>query len=269
MNKENSIAPPSLFDSGDIGAGTTSTTIQLKALQKSLLDFLYEGFYLVFLLKNGYIPQSASQLQTQLNDFLSTFENQARRASFSAENIYDVKYAFCALVDETIMIQQTAGMESVKAKWEVSPLQLSLFGSQLAGEKFFSMLENLRAQGAERLAELEVFHYCLLLGFQGKYRLEAPEKINYLIARLSDEIDYLKGKKKEFSPFWAIPDQIRHVIRGEIPVKLILILLTLFAAIAFSGIRYVLTQQRVNAMLPFSHVIAAPQQQAHLTIYLP
>lgn len=267
MSKESSLAP-SLFDDGEIGTGT-SAPVQLKPVQKSLLDFLYEGFYLVFLLKNGYIPHSASQLQSQLIDFLANFENQARRAIFSAENIHDVKYAFCALVDETIMIQQTAEMETIKAKWEVSPLQLSLFGSQLAGEKFFNTLENLRAQGVERLAALEVFHYCLLLGFQGKYRLEAPEKINYLIARLTDEIDFLKGKKKEFSPFWAIPDQIRHVIRSEIPVGLILIMLTIFAAIAFSGIHYVLVQHRIKTMTPFSEVIAAPQQQAHLTIYLP
>lgn len=267
MSKESSLAP-SLFDDGEIGTGT-SAPVQLKPVQKSLLDFLYEGFYLVFLLKNGYIPHSASQLQSQLIDFLANFENQARRAIFSAENIHDVKYAFCALVDETIMIQQTAEMETIKAKWEVSPLQLSLFGSQLAGEKFFNTLENLRAQGVERLAALEVFHYCLLLGFQGKYRLEAPEKINYLIARLTDEIDFLKGKKKEFSPFWAIPDQIHHVIRSEIPVGLILIMLTIFAAIAFSGIHYVLVQHRIKTMTPFSEVIAAPQQQAHLTIYLP
>lgn len=268
MSKDSSLAP-SLFDDGDIGIGTTSISMQFKPVQKSLLDFLYEGFYLVFLLKNGYVPQSASQLQNQLNDFLTSFENQARRASFSAENIYDVKYAFCALVDETIMVQQIPAMESIKAKWEVSPLQLSLFGSQLAGEKFFNLLETLRAQGLERLAALEVFHYCLLLGFQGKYRLEAPEKINYLIARLSDEIDYLKGKKKEFAPFWAIPDQIRHVLRGEIPVGLILVLLALSAALAFSGIHYLLSQQRIKAMTPYSQVIAAPQQQAHLTIYLP
>jgi type VI secretion system protein ImpK len=267
MIKESSLAP-SLFDSGEIGTGANST-VQLKPVQKSLLDFLYEGFYLVFLLKNGYVPQSASQLQTQLNGFLDNFENQARRNNFTAENIYDVKYAFCALVDETIMVQQSSNMQDIKAKWEVSPLQLSLFGSQLAGEKFFSILENLRAQGLDRLPALEVFHYCLLLGFQGKYRLEAPEKINYLIARLSDEIDYLKGKKKEFSPFWAIPDQIRHVIRNEIPVGLILVLLSIFALIAFSGIHYVLAQNREKNMAPFSQMISAPQQQAHLTIYLP
>lgn len=266
MQKEQSM--PSLFDHGELGQGARNT-IPLKAVQKSLLDYLYEGFYLVFLLKNAYLPQSASELQTQLTEFLSRFDGQARRAGFSAENIHDVKYAFCALVDETIMVQQSPSAESVKAAWELSPLQLKLFGSQLAGERFFVVLEDLRAQGVERLPALEVFHYCLLLGFQGKYRLEAPEKINYLIARLGDEIDYLKGKKREFAPFWAIPDQIRHVIRGEIPIGLILTILLGFSIIAFSGIYYALAKDRQKALAPFSHVIAAPEQQANISIYLP
>lgn len=266
MQKENSM--PSLFDHGEIGQGAR-TSMPLKAVQKSLLDYLYEGFYLVFLLKNAYVPQSASDLQMQLTELLGRFDSQARRAGFSAENIHDVKYAFCALVDETIMVQQSLTLDSVKATWELSPLQLKLFGSQLAGEKFFTILEDLRAQGAERLPALEVFHYCLLLGFQGKYRLEAPEKINYLIARLGDEIDYLKGKKREFAPFWAIPDQIRHVIRGEIPIGLILIVLLFFSVIAFSGIHYLLAKDRQSALAPFSNIIAAPEQQANISIYFP
>jgi type VI secretion system protein ImpK len=72
---------------------------------------------------------------------------------------------------------------------------LSLFGSQLAGYRFFEILEQIRSKGKERLASLEVFHYCLLLGFQGKYRLESIESLNHLVARVGDEIDYLKGKK--------------------------------------------------------------------------
>jgi type VI secretion system protein ImpK len=101
--------------------------------------------------------------------------------------------------------------------WLISPLQLSLFGSQLAGYQFFEKLEVIRSHGQKRLAALEVFHYCLLLGFQGKYRLEAIETLNLLIARVGDEIDFLKGKKAAFSPFSTIPDQIKHVIHRELP----------------------------------------------------
>ena len=60
----------------------------------------------------------------------------------------------------------------------------------------FEILEQLRSKGKARLASLEVFHYCLLLGFQGKYRIESIESLNHLVARVGDEIDYLKGKRQ-------------------------------------------------------------------------
>ena len=59
---------------------------------------------------------------------------------------------------------------------ELQSLQLHLFGDHLASENFFHRLEELRVQGASQLPSLEVYHYCLLLGFEGKYRLEGPEK---------------------------------------------------------------------------------------------
>ena len=52
-----------------------------------------------------------------------------------------------------------------------------LFGDQLAGENFFNRLESLRARGSAHLQALEVFHMCLLLGFQGRYIIEGSEKL--------------------------------------------------------------------------------------------
>lgn len=259
---------PSLFASGEIGYGSTGD-FTARIAQRSLVDFLYDGFYLIFLLRNGYVPDSAVSLREKLMELLSSFERQARRADFSADNIHDAKYAYCALVDETLMTQRSPELEAVQAEWGCAPLQLSLFGSQLAGEQVFTMLETLRAQGAMRLPALEVFHFCLLLGFHGKYRLEAPEKINYLIARLGDEITFLKGKKQPFAPFWAIPDQVKHAIRGELPLAMVLLLLCAMTIAAFIGLNVYLHHQGQQVLAPFSHLIAMPEQQANVTIYLP
>ncbi len=259
---------PSLFANGEIGHGSTGD-FTARIAQRSLVDFLYDGFYLIFLLRNGYVPESAISLREKLMELLSSFERQARRADFSADNIHDAKYAYCALVDETLMTQRSPEYEAVQAEWGCAPLQLSLFGSQLAGEQVFTMLETLRAQGAMRLPALEVFHFCLLLGFHGKYRLEAPEKINYLIARLGDEITFLKGKKQPFAPFWAIPDQVKHAIRGELPLAMVLLLLSVMTIGAFIGLKVYLHHHGQQVLAPYSHLIAMPEQQANVTIYLP
>lgn len=39
-------------------------------------------------------------------DLLNRFEHQAKKLQFSPEDIHDAKYAYCALLDETIVTQQ-------------------------------------------------------------------------------------------------------------------------------------------------------------------
>ena len=260
---------PSLFDDGKIGSGLPKSEQQNKLQVTNLIDLLHDGFYLVFLIRNRYIPSNPTEFREKILELLNRFEQQAKRLQFTADDIHDAKYAFCALIDETIATQQDATYFNLQNSWLISPLQLSLFGSQLAGYRFFEILEQIRSKGKERLASLEVFHYCLLLGFQGKYRLESIESLNHLVARVGDEIDYLKGKKAAFSPFAAIPDQIKHIIHHELPFFWILIFLLLFALLTFAGLKYLLSTQNETALMPYQNVISAPAEEAHITIHLP
>ncbi|MGR0306140.1 type IVB secretion system protein IcmH/DotU [Acinetobacter beijerinckii] len=260
---------PSLFDDGKIGSGLPKSEQQNKLQVTNLIDLLHDGFYLVFLIRNRYIPSNPTEFREKILELLNRFEQQAKRLQFTADDIHDAKYAFCALIDETIATQQDASYFNLQNSWLISPLQLSLFGSQLAGYRFFEILEQIRSKGKERLASLEVFHYCLLLGFQGKYRLESIESLNHLVARVGDEIDYLKGKKAAFSPFAAIPDQIKHIIHHELPFFWILIFLLLFALLTFAGLKYLLSTQNETALMPYQNVISAPAEEAHITIHLP
>ena len=230
---------------------------------------MHDGFYIVFMIKNQYVPENAEQFREKIMDQLNRFEHQAKKLQFSAEDIHDAKYAYCALLDETIVTQQDPSFFNLQNSWLISPLQLSLFGSQLAGYRFFDILEQIRARGKDRLPALEVFHYCLLLGFQGKYRIESIESLNHLVARVGDEIDYLKGKKAAFSPFAGLPDQIKNIIHKELPFTWILLFLLLFALLAFSGLRYMLGKHEDTAMAKYQNVISAPAEQAHITIHLP
>lgn len=261
---------PSLFDDGQIGSGLNQSNANPKITQATnLVDLLHDGFYIVFMIKNQYVPANVEAFREKILDLLNRFEVQAKKLQFSAEDIHDSKYAFCALLDETIVTQQDPNFFNLQNSWLISPLQLSLFGSQLAGYRFFEFLENIRSRGKDRLAALEVYHYCLLLGFQGKYRIESIESLNHLVARVGDEIDYLKGKKAAFSPFAALPDQIKNIIHNELPFLWILIFLLLFAILAFTGFRYMLSKQENAALSQYQNVISAPIEQANITIHLP
>ncbi len=251
---------PSLSSQGPLpGIAPASTTPQ------SLLDLMADGFYLLLLLKRGQLPREAEPFMQSVQKFLDGVERGAIKLGISGEDIYAAKYAFCASVDEAVLSQPSALHEA----WERNPLQLRLFGEHLAGERFFDKLEELRRQGAPRLPSLEVFHYCLLLGFEGKYRLEGPEKLGYLTARLGDEIVYLKGKRTPFAPHWPPPDNFSHALRRVVPLWLPAALVAAFGVAGFFGLRFYLDHQTRERLAAYHDVIQMPQRTAHITITLP
>lgn len=261
---------PSLFDDGQIGIGINPVAAENKmANTANLIDLMHDGFYIVFLLKNQYVPSNAESFREKILTLLNRFEGQARKLHFSSDDIQDAKYAYCALLDETIVTQQDARFFDLQNNWMMCPLQLSLFGSQLAGYRFFEKMDEIRSKGKDRLTALEVYHYCILLGFHGKYRLESIENLNVLASRVGDEIDFLKGKKASFSPFANLPDQIKHIIHHELPFFWILIFWMLFAFTAFAGLKYMLSNQENSSLAKYQNVISAPAEQAYIKIYLP
>lgn len=260
---------PSLLESGEVASKVSVTGIQNRVTSYSLVDLMYDGFYLVFLLRNHYFTNDPVRFRQKVYQFLDTFERDAKKKGFLSDDIHEAKYSYCALIDETIMTSQDSDFENLKEAWELNPLQLDLFGSQVAGDEFFERLDKLREQGAKHLPALEVYHYALLLGFQGRYRLEAPEKIRYLIARLGDEIEHLRGNKNEFSPFWAIPDHIKHTLTSETPLWVIFMALGLLLAALF-GALYVITGNHTHEQLAgYQNIIQENKEQAHISIFLP
>ncbi|MGV2292980.1 type IVB secretion system protein IcmH/DotU [Trinickia sp. YCB016] len=255
---------PSLFG-GSMPSAPPAPVSEPNYQARSLLDLLYDGFFMLFLLKNGHEPGDAGEFGARIQSFLGDFERGAKKLNVAADDVYAAKFAFCAAVDESVL----SSTFKIRADWERKPLQLVLFGEQLAGEKFYQHLEECRAQGAARLQSLEVFHMCLLLGFQGKYLLEGPEKLAYLTARLGDEIAHLKGKRAPFAPHWPLPDQVAHRLKHEVPMWAVGAVFALIALGAFIGLNAYLRDSTAKTLAPYSQLIKAGAEQANLTISLP
>lgn len=232
---------------------------------RSLLELMADGFYLLMLLKRGQLPGDEAGFVAAVQRFLDGVERGAMKLEIPSEDVYAAKYAFCAAVDEAMLAQPS----SLREAWERNPLQLRLFGEHLAGEHFFDRLEQLRAQGAPRLPSLEVYHYCLLLGFEGKYRLEGPEKLGYLIARLGDEIVYLKGKRTGFAPHWAPPDRIAHALRRVMPLWAPAAVLAVVGLGGYFGLGTLLARNTDQQLAAYHEVVQLPGRTAHLTVTLP
>jgi type VI secretion system protein ImpK len=243
----------------------TDAAAPAAAAPQTLLDLMYDGFYALFMLKNGNGPQDDAAFARKMTQFLDDFGRNARRQNASPDDVDAAKYAFCAAVDE-IILRSTF---TIRDAWERRPLQLQLFGDQLAGENFFERLEQLRARGAQHLQALEVFHMCLLLGFQGRYILEGTEKLNYLTARLGDEIAHMKGRRGGFAPHAERPDHIRHKLRSDLPLWVLYSVFGLICVLGYAGLRTSLGRASEARMNAYGDVVKMAPRAANLTITLP
>jgi type VI secretion system protein ImpK len=256
-------AAPSLFSSTPLSVPPASTTAA--QTEHSLLDLMYDGFYLLFLLKNKSLPQDEAHFVVQIKKFLGDFEKGAKRLDATADEIFDAKYAFCAAVDE--MLLRSSG--KIRESWERHPLQLIMFGEQLAGENFFNKLDALRSQGKARVQVLEVFHMCLLLGFQGKYLLEGPEKLAYLTARLGEEIAAMRGQRRSFAPHWELPDRVAHTLKRDLPVWVMASAFALLALVGFLIVSWSLGTYTSDTLGRYGGVVKLAPKVANITITLP
>ena len=212
------------------------TNVRAQPHGLTLKDLLEDGVYLLFLLRSGNPPQSTTEFNKRIEGFLSQFEKHARNLGKPQQAISDAKYAFCALMDEIILSSEF----SIREDWERAPLQLRMFGEHLAGERFFDKLEMLRTDPIQNIEALEVFHTCLLLGFQGKYLLEGSEKLSYLITRVNQEIIHARGGKADFAPNWKLPQRFQQYVRHELPLWLFFALLGIVATIVFVAYTWLL-----------------------------
>ena len=226
---------------------------------KNLQELMEDGIYLLFLLRNGNAPNSLAEFNKRIDQFLDQFETNARNLGKLPAAVSDAKYAFCALMDESIL----SSSFPIREDWERAPLQLRLFGEHLAGERFFDKLEALRIDPVANVEVLEVFYMCLLLGFQGKYLLEGSEKLNYLVSRLGQEITHARGGRNEFAPNWKLPQRFQHYIRNELPLWLFFALLAVVGATIFMLFQWFLQADvEVLAQTQARPVLSSPANHA-------
>ena len=162
------------------------------------------------LLRSGAGSGDPVHVRRDLEMLLAQFEHQAHSRDKRPEAVWEAKYAICALADEILLSADAP----FRLEWEKAPLQLTFFGEHLAGEGFFRRLEAFRRDPATSWEVLEVYHACLLLGFQGKYRLEDPGRLDWLVSQVGQEIVRVRGEGPAFAPHAALPSRFRAPGRG-------------------------------------------------------
>lgn len=109
-------------------------------------------------------------LYQRMRSFIDRSMRRASELGFSQQDVQDIGYALVALTDELVM---SKGGE-LRDYWLPRSLQLQLFNTNVAGEGFFTNLNNVR-HDPSRMEVLKVYYLCLLFGFQGQYRVRGGE----------------------------------------------------------------------------------------------
>jgi type VI secretion system protein ImpK len=182
--------------------------------KKDLITFAGPIFDMVLRIKAGIVAPS-NDLRPKMIGMLDEFEKRAERYKFNHKIVQVSKFALASFFDETILTNNFP----LKIEWEKYPLQLELFGEQLAGNKFFEKLESMLKQIEVTQDAVEVYYYSMLLGFKGRYAIYEQDKLLSIMQETANALVKVgKIKPVELSPHWLANDQPKPPEKRGMPI---------------------------------------------------
>lgn len=106
-------------------------------------------------------------LRQRLIDQVRHFEKNSQRAGLPYEVIVGARYCLCTALDEAAALTPWGS----RGVWPGNGLLVTFHNETWGGEKFFQLLAKLSQNPREHIYLLELINYCLLLGFEGRYRV--------------------------------------------------------------------------------------------------
>ena len=179
-------------------------------------DLLVLGTYL----KEAKDLGSPEHLRTRLHHLFRVAEDQGKSAGIHSDAYTQARYAVTAYIDEMIISSRWANRE----QWSARPLQYDFFGEYVAGEGFFSHVDTIRRSLPLNTDLLEVYGLCLILGFEGQYRIHEREKLRGLIEDVTREVQAKRGDVPALSPHGERPEELlTELVKRELPVWVVLV----------------------------------------------
>jgi type VI secretion system protein ImpK len=180
-----------------------------------LVDLASEWFAMVVALKRVASLPDAGALRVKALELKAKFEQDAREGGFSAADTESAVFALVAFFDETVLNSSGPARDA----WISRPLQLELFGQNVAGEEFFDRLDKLRRERESRIEALDVYYCCLAFGFAGKFKLAGPEKVKALLAEVERDVAAVRGTaKRPLAPHALRQDEFGSDVAAGIPI---------------------------------------------------
>jgi type VI secretion system protein ImpK len=170
-------------------------------------------------LRNSVQQADVAALRKEMAEQLRRFEDLALRLGARAGDVTGARYVLCALIDETVMTTPWGSAST----WSTNSLLNEFHSETWGGEKFFTILDRVRADPHKFTALLKLIDVCLLLGFEGKYRVleGGREKLADLRVELGRLLrQHGKPPPRELSASWQGLQQTRS-LRHYVPLWIV------------------------------------------------
>lgn len=142
---------------------------------KTIVEWAKPVFEMGLAIKDGGYSDAES-LQKALLASVDEFGQKISAQGATKAMVEECRYALLAWLDEIVFSESIFSID-----WFSFSLVMKEFEDPAAGVHFFTRLEKLH-QLNDRLEVLKLYGFCLLLGFQGRYRLENTVELKNIIA---------------------------------------------------------------------------------------
>lgn len=122
---------------------------------------------LIAQLRNSVERADVRALRQQVVEEIDRFEQVTQKDGVEAGDIIAARYILCATVDETVLMTPWGS----RSEWSSNSLLNQFHNETWGGEKVFNILDRISADAAKKLSLLLLIHSCLMLGFEGRFRV--------------------------------------------------------------------------------------------------
>jgi len=176
-------------------------------------------------------------LRQSLIDEIRLFEQRCKQAGLPFEMIIGARYCVCSALDEAAA-QTPWGTRGV---WSGNGMLVTFHNESWGGEKFFQLLSRISQSPQQHLWLLEIIHYCLLLGYEGRYRgsEKGRAQCDSLRARLKALIDETRAQQTtESMPLVQVHPLVNTLARPMVPLWACAMLVALIGCLIYSGLNW-------------------------------
>lgn len=176
-------------------------------------------------------------LRQLLIEEIRQFEQRCKQAGLPFEMIIGARYCLCSVLDEAAA-QTPWGTRGV---WSGNGMLVTFHNESWGGEKVFQLLSRVSQSPQQHLWLLEVIHYCLLLGYEGRYRGSdsGRAQCDSIRARLAQLIaEHRPASANHAVPLVEVHPLVSTLTRPMVPLWACATLATLIACLIYSGLNW-------------------------------